>query len=169
MLTDAQAHRLQSCARVLGAPALIVVVGHGDHAATDALVAAVPGGVEVVAVTPKELDRIDGPIDILVIGRTGRYSEAVEALERWGTRVVPGGVLFVHGAFVVAPVTAALLRSIGTAPAWRYAGREGALAEYTRADLTRGERALDSVAQLAQLPAFARAATRRRLARLRSP
>ncbi len=114
---------------------------------------------------PGALDRVDGPIDVLYVGGTGRYSASVEALERWGARVVPGGTMFVHGAFAAPPTTAALLRTVGSSSAWRYFGRDGELAEYTRADLTRGERVLDAIVQLAQLPAFARELARRRLQR----
>ena len=64
---------------------------------------------------------------------------------------MPGGLLFVHGAFAAPPLTAALLRTIGSSRAWRYYGRDGALAEYVRADLTHGERVLDAIAQVAQI------------------
>jgi len=65
--------------------------------------------------------------------------------------------------FAAAPLTAALLRAVGSSRAWRYYGREGALAEYVRADLTHGERVLDTLAQLAQLAYFVRRQARRRL------
>lgn len=162
VLTDAQAERLQGCARVLRAPGRIVVAGHRAASAAHALAAAAPEGVAVVPVAPDALDAVDGPIDVLYVGGAGRYTAALEALERWGARVVPGGTLFVQGAFHSPPVTAALLRSVGQSPGWRYSGRTGSLAEYTRADLMRGERVLDGVGQLAQLPSFARAVIRRR-------
>jgi hypothetical protein len=168
VLTVAQTERLRACARVLDAPARIVVVGHGTDAATRALGAGAHAGVDVVPVAPGGLDQVDGPIDVLFVGRCGRYSAGVEALERWGARVVPGGTLFIHGAFATPPLTAALLRTVGSSPAWRYFGRDGALAEYTRAQLTTGERVLDGIAQVAQLPSFARGLARRRVQRLRS-
>ncbi len=163
MLTPSQAQRLKACTRALDAPARVVVAGHGADSAVTALGAGAAEGVDVLAVAPDALDQVDGPIDVLFVARAGRYSAATEALERWGARVVPGGTMFVHGAFAAPPVTAALLRTVGSSPGWRYFGRDGALAEYTRADLTPGERTLNTVAQLAQLPAFARSLARRRL------
>nr|MBA3328500.1 hypothetical protein [Solirubrobacterales bacterium] len=142
--------------------------GHATDDALRSLRAGARDGVTVVAVPPGGLDQVDGPIDVLFVGRCGRYSTAVEALERWGARVVPGGTLFIHGAFAAPPLTGALLRTVGSSPAWRYFGRDEELAEYTRAQLTTGERVLDAVAQVAQLPAFARSLARRRAQRLRS-
>lgn len=125
-------------------------------------------GVEVLELAPDDVGLVDGPIDVLFIGPAGRYSAAIDVFERWPARVVPGGTLFVHGAFATPPLTAALLRTIGSSRAWRYFGREGALAEYFRADLNHGERILDAIAQIAQLPWFARGLVHRRAARLRS-
>lgn len=163
MLTPSQAARLKACTRAIDAPARVVVAGHDTDSAVAALRAGAAPRVEVIAAAPDALDQVDGPIDVLFVARTGRYSASAEALERWGARVVPGGTMFVHGAFASPPVTAALLRTVGSSPGWRYFGRDGALAEYTRAALTPGERTLNTVAQLAQLPAFARALVRRRL------
>lgn len=168
MLSDAQATRLQACARVLHAPGRIVVIGRFTGPAVEVLTGAASEGVEVLAVGADALGAVDGPIDLLYVGAPGRYTQALEALERWGGRVVPSGTLFVQGAFSAPPVTGAMLRFLGTSPAWRYAGREGSLAEYTRAVLTPGERVLDGIVHVAQLPSFARALARRRTARLRS-
>jgi hypothetical protein len=88
--------------------------------------------------------------------------------QHWPGRVVPDGILFVHGAFALPPLTAALLRTVGASRGWRYFDREGALAEYVRADLSHGERVLDAIAQAAQMPWFARGLARRRAASLRS-
>jgi hypothetical protein len=129
----------------------------------DALRVGAPGGVTVLTVAPDALDQVDGPIDVLVVGPSAPYSAAVDVLERWSARVVPGGTMFVVGAFAAPPLTAALLRTIGHSPGWRLFGRDGALSEYTRADLTRGERVLDGIAHVAQLPSFARALARRRV------
>ncbi len=112
-----------------------------------------------------EVAGIEGSIDLLFIGPAAPYSVAAELFGRWPGRVAPGGLLFVHGAFAAPPLTAALLRAIGCSRAWRYYGRDGALAEYVRADLTHGERVLDTIAQLAQLAYFARRIARRRLSR----
>ena len=163
VVTDAQAERLRACARVLKAPARIVLTGDIARGATQALSAGAAPGVEVIALAPDEIARLDGPIDVLFIGPARRFSLAVDLFERWPGRVVPGGTLFVHGAFATPPLTAALLRTVGASRAWRYFGREGALAEYFRADLSHGERVLDAIAQVAQLPWFARQVARRRM------
>jgi hypothetical protein len=122
----------------------------------------------VLTVAADEVGRIEGSIDVLFIGPAGPYSLAVEMFQRWSGRLVPGGTLFVHGAFAAPPLTAALLRTIGSSRGWRYFDRDGALAEYVRADLSHGERVLDALAQAAQLPSFARGLARRRSVRLRS-
>jgi len=163
VVTDAQAERLRACARVLKAPARIVLTGDIAPGATQARSAGAAPGVEVIALAPDEIARLDGPIDVLFIGPARRFSLAVDLFERWPGRVVPGGTLFVHGAFATPPLTAALLRTVGPSRAWRYFGREGALAEYFRADLSHGERVLDAIAQVAQLPWFARQVARRRM------
>lgn len=124
-------------------------------------------GVDVLVVGTGEVAGVEGSIDLLFIGPTAPYSVAAELFARWTGRVAPGGLLFVHGAFAAPPLTAALLRAIGSSRAWRYYGRDGALAEYVRADLTHGERVLDAIAQLAQLAYFSRLMARRRLKRSR--
>jgi hypothetical protein len=73
--------------------------------------------------------------------------------------------MFVYGAFAAPALTAALLRTVGSSRAWRYFGREGALAEYVHAELSHGERVLDAIAQAAQMASFARTMARRRAAR----
>jgi hypothetical protein len=122
-------------------------------------------GVEVLVVGTGEIAAVEGSIDLLFIGPAAPYSVAAELFARWPGRVAPGGLLFVYGAFAAPPLTAALLRAIGASRAWRYFGRDGALAEYVRADLTHGERVLDATAQLAQLAYFTRRVARRRLRR----
>ncbi|MEA2188766.1 MAG: hypothetical protein QOK16_3777 [Solirubrobacteraceae bacterium] len=160
VLTDAQAERLAACARVLDPPARIVMTGHVAAGALAAVTGAARPGVEVLALGAGEVARVDGSIDMLFIGPAVRYSAAVETFQRWPGRVVPGGTLFVHGAFATPPLTAALVRTVGSSRSWRYFGRDGALAEYVRADLTIGERVLDVIAQLAQMPSFVRRLTR---------
>jgi hypothetical protein len=118
----------------------------------------------VAVMAPGEIEGIEGSIDVLFVGPASPYSAAVDLFQHWPGRVVPGGALFVHGAFALAPLTAALLRTIGSSRAWRYFGREGALAEYVRADLSHGERVLDAAVQAAQLPSFVRRLARRRSA-----
>ncbi len=168
MLTDAQAQRLKACARVLSAPARIVLTGNVAPEALAAVRAGAIDGVEVMHLAPAEIAAVDGSIDVLFIGPASPYSEAVEMLQSWPGRVVPGGTLFVHGAFAFPPLTAALLRTVGASRGWRYFDREGALAEYVRSDLSHGERVLDAIAQVAQLPAFVRSLARRRAGALRS-
>lgn len=156
---------LSECAHVLHAPERIVVTGGGSaHVAALLREAAVPG-VHVLDVAPDDVDSVDGPVDMLVIGPVVPYTWAVDTIERWSTRVVPAGSMFVIGAFSVPALTAALLRTAGSSPGWRYFSREGNLAEYTRADLRSGERLLNGIAQVSQLPGFGRAALRRRIAR----
>jgi hypothetical protein len=168
VLTDAQAERLEACARVLHPPARIVMTGHVAPDALAAMRAGASPGVDVVVVSASETDGVDGSIDVLFVGPASPYSTAVELFGHWPGRVVPGGTLFVYGAFALAPLTAALVRTVGASRAWRYFGREGALAEYVRADLSHGERVLDAIAQAAQLPSFARRLARRRAPALRS-
>jgi hypothetical protein len=169
VLTDAQADRLTACARVLRPPARIVMTGNVAAEALAAVRAGASDGVDVVVLSPTEVDGVEGSIDVLFVGPASPYSTAVEMFQRWPGRVVPGGTLFVHGAFALAPLTAALLRTVGATRAWRYFGRDGTLAEYVRADLSHGERVLDAIAQAAQMPSFARTLARRRAGALRSP
>ncbi|MEA2150758.1 MAG: hypothetical protein QOD69_2588 [Solirubrobacteraceae bacterium] len=169
MLTPAQSERLRACARVLDAPGRFVMTGQVSDSAREAVISGAGPGVEVLIVEAGEIKRVDGSIDVLFIGPAARYSLAVDMFQRWPARVVPGGTLFVYGAFAAPALTTALLRTIGPSRAWRYFGRDGALAEYVHAELSHGERVLDEIAQAAQLPWFARRLVRRRLARFRSP
>jgi len=165
VLSSAQADRLEACARVLDTPARVVMTGNVAPEAIAAIRRGASEGVEVLVVGTGEVAKIDGSIDVLFIGPAAPYGVAAELFARWPARVTPGGLLFVHGAFAAPPLTAALLRAIGSSRAWRYYGREGALAEYVRADLTHGERVLDTIAHVAQLAYFARRMARSRLGR----
>ena len=165
MFTTAQAERLEACARVLDPPARIVMTGRVPDEALAAIRRGADPGVELLVVGPGEVAGVEGSIDLLFIGPAAPYSVAAELLARWTGRVSPGGLLFVYGAFAAPALTAALLRAVGSSRAWRYYGRDGALSEYVRADLTHGERVLDALAQLAQLAYFARRVSRRRLRR----
>jgi hypothetical protein len=153
---------------VLDAPARIVMTGAVSPSAREAVCAGAGEGVEVLVVDEGEIKRVDGSIDVLFIGPTSRYSVALDLFQRWPGRVVPGGTLFVYGAFAAPALTTALLRTIGSSRAWRYFGREGALAEYVHAELSAGERVLDAIAQAAQMPSLARTLARRRAAKLRT-
>ena len=168
MLTEAQSERLRACARVLDAPARFVMTGDVSDDARAAVVSGAGAGVEVLIVDASEIKRVDGSIDVLFIGPAARYSLALDMFQRWPARVVPGGTLFIYGAFAAPALTTALLRTIGPSRAWRYFGRDGALAEYVHAELSHGERVLDAIAQAAQMPSFARTMARRRTAKLRS-
>lgn len=150
---------------MLDPPARVVMTGNVPAEALAAIRRGARPGVEVVVVGTGEIAGIEGSIDLLFVGPAAPYSVAAELLNRWPGRVAPGGLLFVHGAFAVPPLTAALLRAIGSSRSWRYYGRDGALAEYVRADLTHGERVLDAIAQLVQLAYFIRRLARRRLSR----
>jgi hypothetical protein len=165
VLSSTQADRLEACARVLDPPARVVMTGNVPADAVAAIRRGGRDGVEVLVVGTGDVARIEGSIDVLFIGPAAPYSVAAELFARWPGRVAPGGLLFVYGAFAAPPLTAALLRAIGASRAWRYYGRDGALAEYVRADLTHGERVLDAIAQLAQLAYFMRRMARRRLRR----
>jgi hypothetical protein len=144
------------------------MTGDVSDDAREAVVSGAGPGVEVVIVDASEIKRVDGSIDVLFIGPAARYSLALDMFQRWPARVVPGGTLFIYGAFAAPALTAALLRTIGPSRAWRYFGRDGALAEYVHAELSHGERVLDAIAQAAQMPSFARTMARRRTAKLRS-
>jgi hypothetical protein len=163
VLTAAQSERLRACARVLDAPGRFVMTGEVSDAAREAVISGAGPGVEVLIVEAGEIKRVDGSIDVLFVGPAARYSLAVDMFQRWPARVVPGGTLFVYGAFAAPALTTALLRTIGPSRAWRYFGRDGALAEYVHAELSHGERVLDAIAQAAQMPAFARTLARRRM------
>jgi len=165
VLTAAQTERLLACARVLDAPARIVMTGQVGDAARDAVTSGAGAGVEVLVVEPGETDRVDGSIDMLFIGPAARYAIALDTFRRWPGRVVPGGTLFVLGAFASPALTVALLRTIGSSRAWRYFDRDGALAEYVHAELSHGERILDAIAQAAQMPALVPRMARRSPAR----
>jgi hypothetical protein len=168
VLTPAQSERLEACARVLDAPARIVMTGAVSASAREAVTAGVGEGVEVLVVGEAEVKAVDGSVDVLFIGPTARFSDALDLFQRWPGRVVPGGTLFVYGAFASPALTAALLRTIGSSRAWRYFGRDGALAEYVHAELSAGERVLDAIAQAAQMRYFARTLAHRRAAKLRT-
>jgi len=163
VLSPDQVSLLQACTRVLVAPARVVMTGSVSPDAEAAIRGQAAAGVEVLVVDSGAVARIDGSIDVLLVGPAAPYSVAAELFGRWAGRVAPGGLLFVHGAFASPPLTAALLRTIGSSRGWRYYGREGELAEYVRADLTHGERMLDGLAQVAQVDYFARRLARRRL------
>lgn len=94
---------------------------------------------------------VDGPIDVLFVDGAHRYGPARADIEDWGARVRPGGTMLVHDSFSSIGVTLALLRSVVFSSRWRYAGRDGSLAEWRREPGS----AVSSLRALASLPWFA--------------
>jgi predicted O-methyltransferase YrrM len=194
-LTEAQAQRLDRCARAVPAGGRIVEIGSFRGRSTIVLARAADGA-EVVAVDPHlgsdrgpqeiaaqpelgeedtrlfranlerhgVLDRVrhvrmlssqaplPDSIDLLYVDGAHRFGPARGDIVRWGARVRDGGTLLIHDSFSSIGVTLALLTSLAFSRRWRYAGRDGSLAEYV-AD---GHGGTTSAArQLAQLPWFA--------------
>jgi predicted O-methyltransferase YrrM len=120
------------------------------------------------------LDVVDGDVDVLYVDGAHRFGPARDDLVRWGARVRPGGRMLVHDSFSSLGVTLALLLVTVRGRRWRYAGRDGSLAEYRREDLAGREWRANAARQAAQLPWFLRnvvvkvliVARLRRLARL---
>jgi predicted O-methyltransferase YrrM len=102
------------------------------------------------------LGAVEGPVSLLYVDGAHRFRPARFDLARWGARVAPGGTMLVHDAFSSVGVTLALLAECVFSGRWRYAGRSGSLAEYSRTSLRGRERAVDAARQLEQLPWFAR-------------
>jgi hypothetical protein len=75
---------------------------------------------------------VDGSVELLWIDGAHRFRPALEDLRTWGDRVVPGGRMLVHDSWSSIGVTLALLRHLGVNRGWRYDGRVGSLARYTR-------------------------------------
>lgn len=105
------------------------------------------------AFSHEALDAVPGGVDVLFIDGAHRYGPARDDLDRWGAKVVDGGVMLVHDAFSSVGVTLALLRSTMPSRRFRYVGRVRSLAMF-RADPAR-PRLTSIVRQLAQLPWFA--------------
>ena len=131
-------------------------LGEDDHAAFRANLAraGVAGLVHHVRERSEAAHgAVPGAIDVLFVDGAHRYGPARADLRDWGAKVAPGGRLLVHDAFSSIGVTAALLRTVVFARGWRYAGRDGSLAEWVRAP----RRGPGQVAeQLLQLGWFAR-------------
>jgi hypothetical protein len=58
------------------------------------------------------LDRVEGDVHLLYIDGAHRYRFACEDVHRWGARVAPGGMLFIHDAFSSIGVTVTLARRL---------------------------------------------------------
>ncbi|MGZ6641104.1 MAG: class I SAM-dependent methyltransferase [Solirubrobacteraceae bacterium] len=107
----------------------------------------------VRALSGEALGAVHGDIDVLFIDGAHRFGPARDDLLRWGGRVRPGGRMLVHDAWSSIGVTLALLTTtLSPRGPWRYAGRDGSLAEFVHDD-TPGLRS--TLAQLLQLPWFA--------------
>lgn len=102
------------------------------------------------------LGEVPGELDLLYVDGAHRYGPARDDLERWGDRVKPGGHMLVHDSFSSVGVTLASLRLLLAGGEFRYVGRSGSLAEYSRERLSGRDRLGNAGRQLAQLPWFAR-------------
>jgi predicted O-methyltransferase YrrM len=102
------------------------------------------------------LAELPGEVDLLYVDGAHRYGPARDDLARWGSRVRPGGRMLVHDSFSSIGVTLAIVRLLFAAREFRYDGRTGSLAEYTRAPLTGMARVRNALRQAAELPWFAR-------------
>jgi hypothetical protein len=195
-LTEAQARRLDRCARAVPGGGRIVEIGSFRGRSTIVLARAAAPAVEVVAIDPHlgsdrgpqeiaaqpelgeedtqlfraNLERhgvaervrhvrmasseapLEDAIDLLYVDGAHRFGPARGDIVRWGARVRDGGTMLVHDSFSSIGVTLALLTSVTFARRWRFAGRDGSLAEYV-ADGRGG--ASSALRQLAQLPWFA--------------
>jgi arabinofuranan 3-O-arabinosyltransferase len=99
---------------------------------------------------------VKAPLDLLYVDGAHRYSQARDDLRLWGPRVRRDGTLLVHDAFSSVGVTLAIGRTLLASGEFRYRGRDGSLARYTRERLSPAARAGSSLRQLAQLPYFVR-------------
>jgi hypothetical protein len=108
----------------------------------------------VRAFSREALGVVPGPVDVLFVDGAHRFGPARADVVGWGARVPPGGRMLVHDAWSSIGVTLALLTTTVPSRRWRYAGREGSLAEFVRAsDVSVARNALR---QLRELGWFAR-------------
>jgi predicted O-methyltransferase YrrM len=94
---------------------------------------------------------VDGAVDLLWVDGAHRYRPARDDLHHWGDRVVPGGRMLVHDSWSSVGVTLAIVRRLAFDRRWRYDGRVGSLARYTKVRSGPGS----TLRQLAELPWFA--------------
>jgi len=133
--------------------------GEADHRAFEANLerAEVAARIRHVrAPAQSALDLVAGPVELLYVDGAHRYAPARDDIAGWGTRVRAGGTMLVHDAFSSVGVTLALARLMFGSGRWRYAGREGSLAEYRREPVRGRVRLANAVRQAAQLPWFVR-------------
>jgi predicted O-methyltransferase YrrM len=100
---------------------------------------------------------VEGDIAVLYIDGAHRYTPARQDIEQWGARVRSGGTLLIHDSFSSVGVTLAIIKELMFGKRFRYAGRARSLTIY-HADLDGGgrSRTLNALAQIAQLPWFAK-------------
>jgi SAM-dependent methyltransferase len=119
--------------------------------------AGVEGHVRHVRLTSDEaLLEVQGAIDVLYVDGAHRYAPARGDIERWGTRVAPGGAMLIHDSFNAIGVMLAQLRGLVFSRQWSYEGRAGSLAVYRREPLDAAAMAVNASRQLAGLAYFAR-------------
>jgi hypothetical protein len=106
---------------------------------------------------------VAGAVDLLWVDGAHRFGPARDDVRRWGDRVVGGGRMLVHDSWSSVGVTAALLSTVCFSRRWRYDGRTGSLAAYTRVPSGWGS----TGRQLAELPWFALNVARKVLVVLR--
>jgi predicted O-methyltransferase YrrM len=94
--------------------------------------------------------QVDGGVDLLWVDGAHRFGPARADLRAWGNRVRAGGRMLVHDSWCSVGVTLATLVAV-TPSAWRYDGRMGSLAMYTRVPPSIGNR----LRQLRELRWFA--------------
>jgi predicted O-methyltransferase YrrM len=119
--------------------------------------AGVAGRVRHVRLPSQDaLAEVPGELDLLYVDGAHRYGPARDDIARWGARVRPGGRMLVHDSFSSIGVTLAIARLLVFGRNFRYEGRTGSLADYTRASLSGSARVRNALRQCAELPWFAR-------------
>jgi predicted O-methyltransferase YrrM len=83
---------------------------------------------------------VTGDVDLLWVDGAHRFAPARDDMKRWGDRVRPGGQMLVHDSWSSVGVTLATLAAVTATGTWRYDGRVGSLAAYTRAPSSWGNR-----------------------------
>jgi predicted O-methyltransferase YrrM len=133
--------------------------GDLDHAAFGCNLerAGVAGQVTHVRTRSSDaLDAIAGDVGLLYVDGAHRYAPARADIEQWGARVTDGGSMLIHDSFSAIGVTLAQTRVLMLSRAWRYLGRVGSLARYTREPLGPTQRLANAARQAAGLAYFAR-------------
>jgi hypothetical protein len=111
----------------------------------------------VRARSARAIGEVAGEVALLYVDGAHRIRPASADLRHWGARVPEGGTLLVHDSFSSIGVTVALLAEVIGRHGWRYAGRDGSLAEFRRGrSLSADERRAEVRRGLALLPWFVR-------------